>query len=95
MVAHPIRHRSRTQRTNAIDPSTYVGKLRTGTLRYHRIDHQSEKITVIGTALVLLQATGDLTVNGVRKAMKCSALAVWVNESGSWKFIAHQPTPQH
>lgn len=74
---------------------TYVGRLRTGAIRYHRIDHKSEEITVIGnTALVQLQTTADLTVNGAYKAMKCSALAVWVNESGSWKFIAYQPTPQ-
>lgn len=74
---------------------SYMDKLRTGALQYHRIDHKSEKITVIGnTALVLIQTTADLTVNGSHKAMKCNALAVWVNEAGSWKFIAYQPTPQ-
>ncbi|MDQ0925620.1 hypothetical protein QF038_004128 [Pseudarthrobacter sp. W1I19] len=72
---------------------SYMDKLRTGALHYHRIDHKSEKITVIGnTALVLIQMTADLRVNGSRKAIKCNALAVWVNEAGAWKFIAYQPT---
>lgn len=73
----------------------YVDKLRTGSVRYHRIDHTSEKITVIGTtALVNLRMQADLTVNGTFLQMENSALAVWVNEGGSWKFIAYQATPR-
>ncbi len=35
----------------------------------------------------------DLTVNGTSMTMNNSALAVWVNEEGSWKFVAYQATP--
>ncbi|UKA55243.1 nuclear transport factor 2 family protein [Arthrobacter sp. FW305-BF8] len=73
----------------------YTDKLRTGAVRYHRIDHESEKITIIGnTALVVVRMNADLTVNGTPTTMKNSALAVWVNEEGSWKFVAYQATPQ-
>ncbi|MDQ0029079.1 nuclear transport factor 2 family protein [Arthrobacter bambusae] len=73
----------------------YIDKLRTGAVRYHRIDHKCEKITVIGnTVLVNLQMNADLTVNGTPMTMNNSALAVWVNEKGSWKFVAYQATPQ-
>ncbi|MEV8148538.1 nuclear transport factor 2 family protein [Arthrobacter sp. NPDC080073] len=73
----------------------YTDKLRTGALRYHRIDHKSEKVTIIGnTALVMLRMSADLTINGAPMTLKCTALAVWVNEADSWKFIAYQSTPQ-
>jgi hypothetical protein len=73
----------------------YIDKLRTGSVRYHRIEHISEKITIVGnTALVNLRMQADLTVNGTFLQMENAALAVWVNEGGSWKFIAYQATPQ-
>lgn len=72
----------------------YTDKLRTGAVRYHRIDHQTENITVVGhTALVNIRMNADLTVNGIPMTMKNSALAVWVNEEGSWKLVAYQATP--
>ncbi|MET3934623.1 nuclear transport factor 2 family protein [Arthrobacter sp. OAP107] len=75
--------------------TAYTDKLRTGAVRYHRIDHRSENITIIGnTALVSVQMNADLTVNGTSMTMHNSALAVWVREEGSWKFVAYQATPQ-
>lgn len=72
---------------------SYISKLRTGALQYFRIDRKTEQIAVIGnTALVFTQVNADLSVHGSPKSMKCNALAVWVNEAGSWKFIAYQPT---
>jgi ketosteroid isomerase-like protein len=75
--------------------AAYLDKLRSGALRYHRIDHPVENIVLAGdTALVVGQMTADLTVNGTTKTLNNSALAVWTREAGSWKFIAYQPTPQ-
>jgi hypothetical protein len=72
----------------------YAAKLRTGALRYHRIENSIESITVIGnTALVLGRMKADLTVNGTDKTVDNSSLAVWVHEGDEWKFIAYQPTP--
>lgn len=74
--------------------STYVNKLRTGTLRYHRIDHPVENIVLIGdTALVIGQMNADLTVDGTNKTINNSALAVWTRTGGHWKLSAYQPTP--
>lgn len=73
---------------------TYLNKLRTGTLRYHRIDHPVYKIVLIGdTALVFGQMNADLTVNGSNKTLNNSTLAVWTKDGGEWKFTAYQPTP--
>ncbi|MCX6497544.1 MAG: nuclear transport factor 2 family protein [Arthrobacter sp.] len=73
---------------------SYLNKLRTGTLRYHRIDHPEDNIVLIGdTALVYGQMNADLTVNGANKKLNNSALAVWTNDGGDWKFAAYQPTP--
>lgn len=74
---------------------TYLGKLRTGALRYHRIDHPVENIVLVGdTALVIGQMNADLTVDGINKALNNNALAVWTKDTGDWKFVAYQPTPQ-
>lgn len=75
---------------------SYVGKLRSGALRYDRIDRTIDKVLIVGgTALVLGQMKADVTVNGQPKTLNNSSLAVWVDDdSGHWKFIAYQPTPQ-
>ena len=74
---------------------TYLAKLRTGALRYHRIDHPVEGIVLVGdTALVVGQMNADLTVNGTNKTLSNSALAVWANDGSTWRFIAYQPTPR-
>lgn len=74
---------------------TYLAKLRTGALRYHRIDHPMENIVLVGdTALVTGLMTAYVTVNGATKTLNNSALAVWTKDAGEWKFVAYQPTPQ-
>ncbi|MET4538391.1 hypothetical protein ABIE37_000146 [Arthrobacter bambusae] len=72
----------------------YTEKLRTGALSYHAISHSIERITIVGeAALVFGQMSSDLTVNGLSKSMECSFLSIWLQEFGSWKFAAYQPTP--
>jgi hypothetical protein len=73
---------------------TYLAKLRGGSLRYHRIEHPVESILVLGdSALVLGSMNAELTVSGVTKTLNNTCLAVWTRITGSWKFIAYQPTP--
>ncbi len=74
---------------------SYMTKLRTGMLRYHRIEHQIENIIIVGnTALVIGEMKAELTANGTDKRLNNSTLAVWIHDSGEWKFVAYQPTPQ-
>lgn len=73
----------------------YLGKLRTGALRYEHIDHAVDSIVIVGdAALVIGEMRAALTVNGRKKTINNSCLAVWTKENGDWKFIAYQPTPQ-
>lgn len=72
----------------------YLDKLRTGTLRYRRLEHDIDNIIIIGTtALIFGQMSADVTVNGTDKTINNRSLTVWVQDSGSWKFAAYQPTP--
>lgn len=74
---------------------SYISKLRSGSLRYHRIDRSVEDVLIVGgTALVVGHMNAELSVEGHEKTLNNSSLAVWVNELGDWKFIAYQPTPQ-
>lgn len=76
---------------------SYLRKLRSGDLRYHRIDHITENVQIVGgTALVLGKMAATVTVRGQQKTLNNSFLAVWVNvDSNNWKLIAYQPTPQN
>ncbi|MFF2318331.1 nuclear transport factor 2 family protein [Arthrobacter sp. NPDC058097] len=60
--------------------AVYLNKLRSGALRYHRIDHPVDNIVLAGdTALVIGEMNAQLTVNGTTKALNNSALAVWTS----------------
>jgi uncharacterized protein (TIGR02246 family) len=84
-----------THSTGATDSlESYLAKCRAGYYVYHRIEHPVAKIVVAGpTSLVLGEMHADLTVGGVRKQLRNSSLAVWVNRAGAWRLIAYQPTP--
>jgi len=72
----------------------YLGKLRTGALRYEHIDTAVHSIVIVGdAALVIGEMKASLFVDGRKKTINNSCLAVWTKEDGSWKFIAYQPTP--
>lgn len=74
---------------------TYLYKLRTGALEYHRINSAVDDIVIIGdTALVFGRMNAEITVNGINKTLDNSCLAVWSKDAGEWKFVAYQPTPR-
>lgn len=73
----------------------YLGKLRTGALRYEHIDRVVDTILIAGdAALIIGGMRAALIVNGRKKTINNSYLAVWTKENGDWRFIAYQPTPR-
>ncbi len=72
----------------------YLGKVRSGYYRYHRVDHPVERVEVLGdTAIVVGRMTADLDVDGVRKTIDNLALAAWVRRDDGWRLLAYAPTP--
>ena len=92
-VCHPdLIYTHSTGTTDSLE--SYLAKCRTGYYVYHRIEHPVTRIVVAGpTVLVLGEMHADLTVDGVRKQLRNSSLAVWVDQGGAWLLIAYQPTP--
>ena len=73
--------------------SEYLGKLRSGYYVYRRIEHQVERVEVLGdTAIVVGRMTADVEVQGTPKTIDNLALAVWTRASGTWQFLAYAPT---
>jgi hypothetical protein len=71
----------------------YLGKVRSGYYRYHRIDHPVERVEVVGdTAIVVGRMTADLDVDGVPKTIDNLALAVWVRTGPEWRLLGYAPT---
>lgn len=74
---------------------SYIEKCRAGKYRYHAIDHPIEDIIVVdNVAIVIGEMTADISVSGVPKRLENTAIAVWVNEAGTWQLLAYQPTPK-
>jgi Domain of unknown function (DUF4440) len=73
---------------------SYLRRLGDGSLVYHSVEHPTDHVTVLdGAVLVAGSMTGEATVNGTRKTLRNSSLAVYAAENGGWALIAYQPTP--
>jgi hypothetical protein len=71
----------------------YVAKVRSGYYDYHRIDHPTERVEVLGdTAIVVGRMTADLDVDGVGKTIDNLCLAVWTRTDDGWRLLAYAPT---
>jgi Domain of unknown function (DUF4440) len=71
----------------------YFAKVRSGYYDYHRIDHPTERIEVVGgTAIVVGRMTADLDVDGVGKTIDNLCLAVWTRTDDGWRLLAYAPT---
>jgi hypothetical protein len=72
----------------------YIEALTSGRLKYHSIERSGQKITMydntavvtVGTKLQISNAKGDRTITG-------QGTAVWIRESGPWRFITWHSTP--
>ena len=80
---------------NSDSRQSYVDKLRTGALRFASVEHSVETVTVVGdTALLRGVMNAEIVINDhISKTLHNNALIVWTREAGSWKLLAHQPTP--
>lgn len=76
------------------DKESYLAKVRTNVFVYHEIAHPADRILVAnGAALVTGRMTAKVSVTGSVRTIDNSYLAVWMQEAGTWKFVAYQPTP--
>lgn len=74
---------------------SYVEKCASGFYVYHRIDHPTTEILLVGdTAVVVGEMNAAITAGGKDKELLNNSIAVWVKEGGSWLLLAYQPTPR-
>ncbi|MBO0876599.1 MAG: nuclear transport factor 2 family protein, partial [Pseudonocardia sp.] len=74
--------------------ASYLDLLRTGTLRYHTLEHSTEAVVARpGITIVLGTMSGSIHMHGGAKTLNSRVTAVWVAEDGRWRLLAFQPTP--
>ncbi|OWU83212.1 hypothetical protein ATO6_19770 [Oceanicola sp. 22II-s10i] len=70
-----------------------LDKLTSGAIRYRRITHQDETVQDLGdVALLHSRLTADITAGPREATVDNQTLSVWVNEGGTWRLAAYQPT---
>ncbi|WP_071903992.1 nuclear transport factor 2 family protein [Cystobacter ferrugineus] len=78
---------------HADDKATYLGKFKTGSVRYRDAEHQIKNVKVFGDAAIVsfhLKMRAELTSGSLQ--LNIVALTVWTLERGRWRMVAHQPT---
>jgi ketosteroid isomerase-like protein len=65
-----------------------------GARPYARIDHAVEHV-IADEQVVLIRGTMEATVqrDGIARELRNATLVAWVNEGGTWRLAASQPTP--
>jgi ketosteroid isomerase-like protein len=82
---------SRGERDNKAD---YIRKVKEGIFRYVEISHPIDRIAIFGdSAVVWGRMMAHAIVAEETKELNNAFLAVWVKQSGRWRFVAYQPTP--
>jgi 3-hydroxyisobutyrate dehydrogenase-like beta-hydroxyacid dehydrogenase/ketosteroid isomerase-like protein len=73
---------------------SYLKLIRTGALVYHELQHTTDDvITRPGLAILSGTMSGSIHMNGAAKTLNSRVAAVWVDEGGTWRLAAFQPTP--
>lgn len=76
------------------DKPTLLTKMESGNIVYNSLSITEPQVVDLGdTALLISRLTADVLVGGQPRAIDNRTLSVWVNESGTWRLIAYQPTP--
>lgn len=71
--------------------ASYIAGLSDGTWDYKRIDRSDQTIRLHGSlALVFNRISISIVIRGVAKELDNRALAVWVDDDGTWKLLALQ-----
>jgi ketosteroid isomerase-like protein len=70
----------------------FVANLKSGALRYHKIDHESMDVRVYGNTAVLTTSARIATSRkgGPQNPAHLRFLHVWVLQKGAWQLAAHQ-----
>jgi hypothetical protein len=73
---------------------SYLAKLRGGYYRYHGVEHPIDAVVLDRDAAVVVgRMDAEISVDGARRSLRNTSLAVWVRRSGGWKLLAYAPTP--
>lgn len=73
---------------------SYLQKVRDGVFVYLGIDHRTERVEILGDAVVVI---GWMRLRAKREGVPVeigsNVLAVWGRTDGEWTLVAYQPTP--
>ena len=71
----------------------FIERLRTGHLRYRRLDREEVRARVYGkTAVVTGRAHVEVDADGEQHAFEIRFLEVWVSKNGRWQMVAWEST---
>lgn len=71
--------------------ASYIEGLGNGTWDYRRIDRSDQTVRVHGAlGLVFSRISISVVIRGVPRELDNRALAVWVDDGGTWKLLALQ-----
>lgn len=74
---------------------SYLDKVRTGGLVYHRVEVTQDTVLVRGdVATVVGTMSGTVTAGGVDRRLMNIRSSVWARgDDGAWQLVLFQPTP--
>jgi uncharacterized protein (TIGR02246 family) len=72
--------------------TSFIETVRTGKLKYEKVDHQKIEVQMIKGDVAFVAARADIRVvsGGKPVDMKVSLLHVFVKRQGRWQLLAHQ-----
>ena len=72
--------------------TAFIGNLKTGARKYHKLDHESMDVRVYGNTAILT-ATAQVATSqkgGSVTPAHLRFIHVWVWQNGRWQLVAHQ-----
>lgn len=72
--------------------AVFIGNLKTGARKYHKLDHESMDVRLYGNAAVL-RATAQVETSqkgGPPNPAHLRFVHVWIWQNGRWQMVAHQ-----
>lgn len=72
--------------------TSFIEAVRTGKLKYEKLDHQKIEVQMIKGDVGFVTARAEIRVvsGGKPVDMKAALLHVWVKRQGRWQLVAHQ-----
>ena len=73
--------------------SEFIERLKTGHLRYRRLDREEVRARVYWeTAVITGRAHVEVDADGEQRAFEIRFLDVWVRQNGRWQMVAWEST---